>query len=93
MEWIVLDDFPTRARSAVSRGRALLGHVEDTFDDFHAELEEYAEAGDSMIVMVRMVGRGKDSGVAVDTPSFPMVWTARDGRSCGWRCSTAARAR
>ena len=31
-----------------------------------------------MIVIVRMVGRGKDSGVAVDTPSFPMVWTVRD---------------
>ena len=37
------------------------------------------EAGNSVIVMTRMVGRGKDSGVAVDTPSFAMVWTAQRG--------------
>jgi hypothetical protein len=50
----------------------------DTFDDFQAEPVEYADAGESVIVITRMVGRGKDSGVAVDTPAFPMVWTTRD---------------
>ncbi len=51
----------------------------DTFDEFRAEPEEYVDAGESVVVITRMVGRSKDSGVAVDTPSFPMVWTARDG--------------
>jgi ketosteroid isomerase-like protein len=51
----------------------------DAFDEFHAEVDEYVDAGESVIVMTRMVGRGKDSGVAVDTPPFPMVWTTRDG--------------
>jgi len=49
----------------------------DAFDEFRAEWQEYLEAGDSIIVIARMVGRGKDSGVAVDTPGFPMVWTSR----------------
>ena len=51
----------------------------EAFSDFHAQVEGYIEAGESVIVMTRMVGRGKDSGVAVDTPSFAMVWTARGG--------------
>ena len=80
MEWIVLDDFPDPGPFRGIEGtRAFWDLWKGTFDEFRAEIEEYAEAGDSMVVMVRMVGRGKDSGVAVDTPTFPMVWTVRDG--------------
>jgi ketosteroid isomerase-like protein len=50
----------------------------DAFDEFHAEPVEYADAGESVIVITRMVGRVKDSGAAVDTPAFPMVWTTRN---------------
>jgi hypothetical protein len=80
MEWVVLDWFPDpgpfRGREGVRR---LWDMWKETFDDFHAELEEYAEASDALVLIVHMAGRGKDSGVAVDTPAFPMVWTARDG--------------
>ena len=51
---------------------------EETFDDFRAEVEEYAEGDDAIVVIMHMVGRGKDSGATVDTPAFPMVWTVRD---------------
>ncbi len=50
----------------------------ESFDDFRAEPEEYFDAGDSVIVITRVRGRGRDSGAAVDTPGFPMVWTVRD---------------
>jgi ketosteroid isomerase-like protein len=80
MEWVVLEDFPDPGPfRGVEGTRAFWELWKGTFDEFHAELEEYAETGNSVIVIVRMVGRGKDSGVAVDTPSFPMVWTVRDG--------------
>ena len=49
----------------------------DTFDDFRAEVEEYAEGEDAIVVIMHMVGRGKDSGATVETPAFPMVWTFR----------------
>jgi len=58
--------------------RRFWGMWADTFDDLQAEPVEYVDAGASVIVITRMVGRGKDSGVAVDTPAFPMVWTTRD---------------
>ena len=78
---MVLDDMPDPGPFRGPEGtRRFWDTWKDTFDEFHAEMEEYADAGDAVILMVRMVGRGKDSGVAVDTPSFPMVWTARDGR-------------
>jgi ketosteroid isomerase-like protein len=80
MEWIVLDDFPDPGPFRGIEGtRAFWDMWKDTFDDFRAELEEYVDAGESVIVVTRMVGRGKDSGAAVDTPSFPMVWTVRNG--------------
>jgi ketosteroid isomerase-like protein len=79
MEWVVLDDLPDPGPFRGIEGtRAFWDMWKDTFDDFRAELQEYVETGDSVIMVVRMVGRGKDSGVAVDTPSFPMVWTVRD---------------
>ena len=50
----------------------------ESLDEFRAEPEDYVEAGDSVVVRAHMVGRGKDSGVPVETPSFPTVWTARE---------------
>ena len=58
--------------------RRFWGMWADTFDEFRAELEEYVEAQGSVVIVARMVGRGKDSGAAVDSPSFPMVWTFHD---------------
>jgi ketosteroid isomerase-like protein len=81
MEWIVLENMPDPGPfRGVEGTRAFWDMWKDTFDEFHAELEEYVEGDGSVIVMVRMVGRGKDSGVSVDTPTFPMVWTVRDGQ-------------
>jgi ketosteroid isomerase-like protein len=80
MEWIVLDTLPdTGPFRGPDGARRFWEMWSEAFDEFHAELEGYVDAGDAVIVIVRMVGRGKDSGVAVDTPRFPMVWTARDG--------------
>jgi ketosteroid isomerase-like protein len=50
----------------------------DVFDDFRIEIDEMIEAGDHVIVMARVAGRGKDSGAEVTTPSFAHVWTIRD---------------
>ena len=79
MEWIVLDTLPDTGPFRGPEGaRQFWDMWSDAFDEFHAELKGYVEAGESIIAIVRMVGRGKDSGVAVDTPSFPMVWTTRN---------------
>ena len=53
----------------------------ETFDDFRIEVEETFDAGDRVVVMAKIVGRGRDSGVVVDTPSFGHIWTLRNGKT------------
>jgi ketosteroid isomerase-like protein len=79
MEWVVLDMLPDTGPFRGPEGaRRFWDMWSEAFDEFRAELEEYVDAGESVIVVARMTGRGKDSGVAVDTPAFPMVWTQRN---------------
>jgi ketosteroid isomerase-like protein len=47
----------------------------ESFDDFRIEIEEVIDAGDNVVVMAAVRGRGKDSGAEVRSPSFPHVWT------------------
>ena len=44
------------------------------------EPQEYIEAGDQVVVIARLVGRGKASGVEV-TRTWAYVWTLRAGRA------------
>jgi uncharacterized protein len=53
----------------------------ETFDEFRIEIEEALDAGESVVVMASIVGRGRDSGIVVDTPSFGHIWTLRNGRA------------
>jgi uncharacterized protein len=50
----------------------------DVFHDFRIEIDEVIDGDDHVIVMARVSGRGKDSGVEVVTPAFAQVWTIRD---------------
>jgi ketosteroid isomerase-like protein len=49
------------------------------FDDFRIEIEEVVDAGDKVLVMAAVCGTGRDSGAKVRSPSFPHIWTFRDG--------------
>ncbi len=53
----------------------------ESFDDFRVEVEETIDAGARIVVMTKIRGRGRDSGIVVDTPSFAQIWTMRDGRA------------
>jgi ketosteroid isomerase-like protein len=48
-------------------------------DDFRIEIEEVIDAGDKVLVMAAACGTGRDSGAEVRSPSFPHIWTFRDG--------------
>jgi ketosteroid isomerase-like protein len=49
-----------------------------TWDEYHAEFDDYAAVGDHVVVNVHDGGRGKGSGVHVER-SFAQLWTVRDG--------------
>ena len=54
------------------------------FDDWSYEFGNVIDAGDSVVVRVNQWGRGKGSGVTVES-EFWQVWTIRDGKVVRWR--------
>ena len=51
------------------------------FEDFNVEIEEVIDAGEQVIVMASVSGTGRGSGAPVRSPSFPHVWTIREGQA------------
>jgi ketosteroid isomerase-like protein len=49
------------------------------WEEIRFEPQEYIEAGEQVLVVARLVGRGKASGVAVER-IWAYVWTLRSGR-------------
>jgi ketosteroid isomerase-like protein len=64
------------------RGHEQVRHyVEDwlaTFESLRLELEDPAEVADRVVAVVRGHGRGRASGLQLDS-RFCQVWTVRDG--------------
>jgi ketosteroid isomerase-like protein len=80
-------DFEWRPLEASPVARVCRGHeqvrryVEDwlsTFDGLRLELEDLSEVADQVIVMVQGHGRGRASGLQLDT-RFCQVWTVQGG--------------
>jgi ketosteroid isomerase-like protein len=80
-------DFEWRPLEASPAARVCRGHkqvreyVEDwlgTFESLRLELEDPAEVGERVVVTVNGRGRGRASGLELDS-RFCQVWTVRDG--------------
>jgi len=59
--------------------REFFRHWIGPFDDWAYEAEEVIDAGESVIVLLHQWGRGKGSGVVVES-RFWQVWTLRGGK-------------
>jgi uncharacterized protein len=58
-----------------------LAYVErwlESWDEYRIIPEEFIEAGDQVVVIYRAVGRGKSSGIELDS-RFGHIWTILDG--------------
>jgi ketosteroid isomerase-like protein len=49
------------------------GRLDEAWEDYHVVANEYRDLGDRVLMLGRMVGRGRGSGVLVDTPLGVMV--------------------
>jgi ketosteroid isomerase-like protein len=82
-EWTPLETSPV---ARVYRGHDQVRHyVEDwlsTFDALRLDLEEATEVADRVVAPVHAHGRGRASGLTLDT-RFCQVWTVRDGSATG----------
>jgi ketosteroid isomerase-like protein len=62
--------------------RAAVQSTFDTFDLVEFEPERFVEVGDRVVIVIRMRGTGKESGVPVED-RIAHHWTLRKGRA--WR--------
>jgi ketosteroid isomerase-like protein len=61
--------------------RHYLSKLTDVFNDYRMVPEEFIDAGgEQVLVLAREGGRGKGSGIAVQTNPTGHLWTIRDGR-------------
>jgi ketosteroid isomerase-like protein len=76
-------DVTIRPEGKVYRGRAGVAEAmrtwTGTFEDFHYEVEEIIDAGDSVLVVERQRGRGKGSGVLLDQQMYSL-FALQDGQ-------------
>ena len=84
IEWRGPREFPDLAEpqfghEALARYWAKLNEV---FHDYRMVAEEFIDAGgDRVLVLSREGGRGKGSGIEVQTNLTAHVWTLRDGKA------------
>jgi uncharacterized protein len=58
--------------------RQMLAGMDETWEEMRVEPEEFIDAGDRVVVIGKLVGTGKGSGVEVERFNG-QVWTIRDG--------------
>jgi ketosteroid isomerase-like protein len=79
-EWCEHSDLPEagfyRGRESIDR---FLADFLESWEEFHQEVEDVREVADKVLVMLDMHGRGRGSGIEVQT-SYAHVWTMRSGR-------------
>ncbi len=54
--------------------------IRDVWEEFRVVPEQFIEAGDRVVVMEKIGGRGRSSGVEVETRTYATIWTLRDGQ-------------
>jgi uncharacterized protein len=84
IEWRMWEEFArdSRVYKGHSGVREALGVFTENLDDFTAEPHEFIDAGDCLVVPVRLHGKAKGTGDEVDF-ELVQVWTERDGKA--WR--------
>ena len=75
---------PDALEPGTRRGRSPFGALPDLFDDPTAEARRIVAAGDEVLVVAVIRGRGKSSGASVEREQGH-VWTVRDGRAVRFR--------
>ena len=80
IEWVL----PARQWSDSCRGPAEVIRfwegLDETFEELRLEPQEFVDAGDRVATRLRHFGRGKGSGLEVDTELYHQVVTFRAGR-------------
>lgn len=76
---------PDAVEPGVRIGREAFREIRSSYDDLRVEPQEYLDAGgDDVVVIARIRGRGRASGLEVDWRQG-YIWTVREGRGVRFR--------
>jgi ketosteroid isomerase-like protein len=84
IEWIGPREFPDLAEPRYGHEgiRQYMAKLSEVFDDYRMVAEEFIDVGeDQVLVFAREGGRGKGSGVEVQTNPTAHLYTLRDGKA------------
>jgi ketosteroid isomerase-like protein len=80
VEWVL----PARQSSDSCQGpdevKRFWEGIDETFDDLQLRPQEWVDAGERVATRLRHHGKGKGSGLEIDTELYHQVVTFRDGR-------------
>ena len=64
----------------IDGARQMLAAMDEAWEEIRLNEQEFIDGGDRIVVISRMIGKGKGSGVEVERPVNGQVWTIRKGR-------------
>lgn len=81
VEWVNPPEaIESGTRKGIDAFAAAAESVSDTFEGASVDIEEFFDAGDRVVVIATLRGRGRGSGADVERRQG-YVWTLRDGRA------------
>jgi uncharacterized protein len=85
IQWVNPDDaVEGGTHTGVDAFERTLSKVSDSFEELQFDLDEFLDAGDEVVVVTTMRGKGRGSGVDIEDPQAH-VWTIRGGKAVRMR--------
>lgn len=79
IEWVLPEHQSSDSCTGVEEVIRFWQGLDETFDALRLDPQEFVDAGDRVAVRLRYYGRGRESGVEMETEMYHQVTTFRDG--------------
>jgi ketosteroid isomerase-like protein len=80
VEWVLPELQASDSGTGHADIRRFFEGLDETFDELRLDPQEFVDGGDRVAVRLRHYGRGKGSGIELDTELYHQVTTFEDGR-------------
>jgi ketosteroid isomerase-like protein len=79
VQWVLPDHQRSDSGVGPDDIRRFWEGLDETFEELRLDPQEFVDGGDRVAVRLRYYGRGKGSGIEVETEMYHQVTTFRDG--------------
>ena len=80
IDWVLSAHQSSDSARGPDEIRRFFEQLDESFEEFRLEAQEFVDAGDRVATRLRYYGRGKGSGVEIETEMYHQVATFRAGR-------------